>query len=58
MSKKGAKIVHETCKHRLISEPFLQYPVSKPFDLTTDASNYAEGAVLSQSPIAHILREP
>lgn len=58
--KKGAKIVHndeflscfETCRNLLINEPILQYPdFSKPFNLTTDASNVAIGAVLSQGPI-------
>ena len=58
--KKGAKIVHneeflssfEQCKNLLINEPILQYPnFSKPFNLTTDASNYALGAILSQGPI-------
>lgn len=41
-----------TLKNLLISEPILQYPdFSKPFVLTTDASNDAIGAVLSQGPI-------
>lgn len=57
--KKGAKIEHdqefldcfESCKNLLINEPILQYPdFSKPFNLTTDASNVALGAVLSQGP--------
>lgn len=39
----------EKCKTMLISDPILAYPdYSKPFVLTTDASNYALGAVLSQ----------
>lgn len=58
--KKGAKIEHnnefiscfENCKNMLINEPILQYPdFSKPFNVTTDASNVAIGAVLSQGPI-------
>lgn len=44
----------EKCKTLLINDPILQYPdFSKPFNLTTDASNYAIGAVLSQGPIGH-----
>lgn len=39
----------DKCKSMLISDPILAYPdYSKPFVLTTDASNYALGAVLSQ----------
>lgn len=39
----------EICKQMLIDEPILQYPnFSKQFILTTDASNFALGAVLSQ----------
>lgn len=62
--KKGAKIVHdeefkncfETCKNLLINEPILQYPdFNKTFNLTTDASNVAIGAVLSQGPIGNDL---
>lgn len=58
--KKDSKIEHtpefiecfETCKNLLTNEPLLQYPdFSKPFNLTTDASNYALGAILSQGPI-------
>lgn len=42
----------ETCKDILTNDPILQYPdFSKPFNLTTDASNFAIGAVLSQGPI-------
>lgn len=44
----------ETCKNLLLDEPILQYPdFSKPFNLTTDASNIALGAVLSQGPIGN-----
>lgn len=58
--KKGAVIEHnnefltcfETCKNLLINDPILQYPdFVKSFNLTTDASNVALGAVLSQGPI-------
>lgn len=58
--RKGEKITHnkefiETfnrCKKLLTTSHILQYPdFSKPFVLTTDASNYAIGAVLSQGPI-------
>lgn len=39
-------------KDKLISAPLLQYPdFSQPFVVTTDASNYAVGAVLSQGPV-------
>jgi hypothetical protein len=39
-------------KEILTTEPLLQYPdFSKPFVLTTDASNEALGAILSQGPI-------
>lgn len=41
-----------TCKNLLTNQPLLQYPdFNKPFNLTTDASNYAIGAILSQGPI-------
>jgi hypothetical protein len=41
-----------TFKTLLTSEPLLQYPdFARPFVLTTDASNDAIGAVLSQGPI-------
>uniref|UniRef100_A0A0A9X844 Retrovirus-related Pol polyprotein from transposon 17.6 n=2 Tax=Lygus hesperus TaxID=30085 RepID=A0A0A9X844_LYGHE len=53
----------ETCKTLLCNDPILQYPdFSKPFHLTTDASNVALGAVLSQTtngadlPIAYASR--
>lgn len=70
--KKGAKIdinnpeyIHcfETCKNILSNEPLLQYPdFEKEFNLTTDASNFAIGAILSQKkngadlPIAYASR--
>jgi hypothetical protein len=39
-------------KEKLTTAPLLQYPdFSQPFIVTTDASNYAVGAVLSQGPI-------
>lgn len=39
----------EICKNILCNEPLLQYPdFEKEFILTTDASNYAVGAILSQ----------
>lgn len=42
----------ETLKDKLISPPILQYPdFGKPFILTTDASDFALGAVLSQGEI-------
>lgn len=58
--KKNAKIVisenytncFENCKTLLCNDPILQYPdFSLPFVLTTDASNVALGAVLSQGKI-------
>lgn len=58
--KKGKKITFdaeytncfEKCKLLLTNDPILQYPdFSKEFNLTTDASNVAIGAVLSQGPI-------
>lgn len=58
--KKGKEIIHDenfinsfnTCKNLLINSPILQYPdFTKPFILTTDASNLAIGAVLSQGNI-------
>lgn len=68
--KKDTKIVHTPefiesfnhLKNLLINAPILQYPDFKPFVLTTDASNFAIGAVLSQGtppndrPIAYISR--
>lgn len=42
----------EHCKTLLCSQPILQYPdFDKPFVVTTDASNVAIGAVLSQGQI-------
>lgn len=39
----------ETCKRNLMNDPILSYPdFDKPFILTTDASGYAIGSVLSQ----------
>ncbi|CAF4800983.1 unnamed protein product [Pieris macdunnoughi] len=58
--KKGSKInltpeytqAFEKCKEVLINAPILQYPdFDKPFILTTDASDVAIGAVLSQGTI-------
>lgn len=58
--KKDAKIQHTTeyvnafehCKNLLINAPILQYPdFSKPFILSTDASNFALGAILSQGTV-------
>lgn len=55
--RKNEKIIHtdefikcfDKCKKLLTEDPILQYPdFSKQFILTTDASNYALGAVLSQ----------
>lgn len=69
--KKNAKFEHtpdfieafEKCKELLINPPILQYPdFDQPFILTTDASNIALGAVLSQNhngqdlPIAYASR--
>lgn len=58
--RKGEKITHdkefvdafERCRNILTSSDILQYPdFEKPFVLTTDASNFAVGAVLSQGRI-------
>jgi hypothetical protein len=58
--KKGRKIVineeylqaFETCKKILTNAPLLQFPdFTKQFILTTDASNFAIGAVLSQGTV-------
>ena len=44
----------ETLRAALCSESILQYPdFSKPFNITTDASGSAIGAVLSQGEIGH-----
>ncbi|KAG6465364.1 hypothetical protein O3G_MSEX015105 [Manduca sexta] len=61
--KKGSKITpgnidyikcFEKCKTLLTNDPILQYPdFEKEFILTTDASNFAIGAVLSQGPIGN-----
>ena len=46
------KQTFEICKDLLTNDPILQYPdFNKPFILTTDASNFAIGAVLSQGTI-------
>lgn len=58
--KKGSKInldtnytqCFEKCKTLLMNDPILQYPdFNKEFILTTDASNLAIGAVLSQGTV-------
>lgn len=58
--KKGQTVKHtseflnaiNTCKDLLCNEPILQYPdFSKEFVVTTDASQFAVGAILSQGPI-------
>lgn len=59
--KKGKKIIlddtnyvnsFEKCKTLLMNDPILQYPdFNRDFVLTTDASNFAIGAILSQGPI-------
>lgn len=42
----------ESLKNILCSEPILQYPdFSKPFILTTDASNYPIGSILSKGEV-------
>lgn len=42
----------DTLKCKLLNPPILQYPdFSKPFLLTTDASSYALGALLSQGRV-------
>jgi len=46
----------EKCKNLLCHNPILQYPdFEKPFTVTTDASNVALGAILSQGPIGQDL---
>lgn len=58
--KKGQKVEHsnefisafEKCKQILTNSPILQYPnFDEPFILTTDASDVALGAVLSQGKV-------
>lgn len=58
--KKNVKIIHDKpflisfnlCKNILMNDPILQHPdFEKPFILTTDASDYAIGAILSQGSI-------
>lgn len=58
--RKGEDVEHtsqflktfDICKHLLTSSDVLQYPdMSAPFILTTDASNFAIGAVLSQGTV-------
>lgn len=62
--KKNVKVEHtpefinsfEKCKITLTNDPILQHPdFSKPFILTTDASNFAIGAILSQGTIGQDL---
>ena len=46
----------EILRDKLCCEPLLQYPdFNKPFVVTTDASDFALGAVLSQGPIGRDL---
>lgn len=46
------QLAFETLRDKLCSTPILQYPnFSEPFIVTTDASNYAVGAILSQGKI-------
>lgn len=50
------QLAFEALKNSLISPPVLQYPdFDRPFVLTTDASDFALGAVLSQGPIGEDL---
>lgn len=50
------EIAFKELKEKLISAPILKYPDwNKEFILTTDASNYAYGAVLSQGEIGNDL---
>lgn len=58
--RKGEEITHskefidafENCRSILSGSNIFQYPdFSRQFNLTTDASNFAVGAVLSQGPI-------
>lgn len=53
------KLAFQKCKELITNSPVLAYPdFSKPFKLTTDASNIAIGSVLSQfdHPIAYYSR--
>ena len=53
------KEAFEKCKELITNSPVLQYPdFTKPFKLTTDASNIALGSVISQNdhPIAFYSR--
>ncbi|XP_043285557.1 uncharacterized protein [Venturia canescens] len=46
------QLAFETLRDKLCSAPILQYPnFSEPFIVTTDASNYAVGAILSQGKV-------
>lgn len=65
--KKGETVKHtpefldafEECKTLLCNDPILKYPdFSKQFELTTDSSNFALGAILAQDdhPIAYASR--
>lgn len=48
----GAQIAFETLRDIICLEPLLQFPnFSQPFFVTTDASNFAVGAILSQGSI-------
>lgn len=48
----SCSIAFQTLKESIISPPILQYPdFSKKFIITTDASNFAVGAILSQGEI-------
>jgi hypothetical protein len=52
----GTEKAFNTLKKLLTEEPLLQYPdFTKPFVLTTDTSNEALGAILSQGPIGQDL---
>ena len=48
--------VFEKMRDLIITDPILQYPdFKKPFIVTTDASDYAFGAILSQGKISEDL---